>query len=249
MGTLEPLLPPQRSVVVGPSNHRLIIDGMLWRYRTGSPWRALPTEFGPWETVYSRFWRWQRDGIWQRVLRTLQAAADEAGTLTGTCIVWMHHNPCPSACRWGQKGGEHALGRSRGGFGTKLHVRTDQTGKLITWTLTAGQAGERSGRALLNQGQIGRRRKPKRVAADKGYTGRPVRRVLRRRKIGAVIPRFKTERKQGVRFDREAYKARNVVERCINRLKQYRGIATRYDKLTRMFAAGITVVVMVLFWL
>jgi transposase len=102
---------------------------------------------------------------------------------------------------------------------------------------------------LLDQGQIGRRRRPRRIAGDKGYTGRPVRTLLRRRGIGAVIPRFSSERKQGVRFDREAYRARNVVERTINRLKQYRGIATRYDKLTRMFAAGITVVVLVLFWL
>jgi len=129
-------------------------------------------------------------------------------------------------------------------------VRTDQTGKLITWTVTAGQAGERSQvQALLDQGQIGRRRRPKRIAADKGYTGRPVRQLLRRRKIGAVIPRFSTERKQGVRFDRPAYRARNVVERSINRLKQYRGIATRYDKLARIFNAGLTLVVIVQFWL
>lgn len=116
--------------------------------------------------------------------------------------------------------------------------------------MTAGQGDERSQVApLLDHGQIGRRRKPRRIAGDKGYTGRPVRRLLRRRHIGAVIPRFSTERRQGVRFDREAYKARNVIERTINRLKQYRGIATRYDKLARMFDAGITVVAMVLFWL
>jgi transposase len=87
------------------------------------------------------------------------------------------------------------------------------------------------------------------VTADKGYTGRPVRDLLRRRKIGAVIPRFSTERRRGVRFDQDAYHARNVVERSINRLKQYRGIATRYDKLARMFDAGITLVAIVQFWL
>lgn len=64
-----------------------------------------------------------------------------------------------------------------------------------------------------------------------------------------MIPRFATERRRGVRFDRVAYRARNVVERTINRLKQYRGIATRYDKLTRRFAAGLTIVACVLFWL
>ena len=103
--------------------------------------------------------------------------------------------------------------------------------------------------ALLDQGQIGRRRRPRRIVADKGYTGRPVRQLLHRRKIAAVIPRFSTERTRGVRFDRAAYRHRNVVERSINRLKQYRGIATRYDKLARIFNAGITLVAIVQFWL
>ena len=103
--------------------------------------------------------------------------------------------------------------------------------------------------SLLDQGRIGRRRTPRRVAGDKGYTGRPVRRLLRPRHIGAVIPRFSSERTQGVRFDRAAYRTRNVVERIINRLKQYRGIATRYDKLACPFNAGITLVAIVLFWL
>lgn len=116
--------------------------------------------------------------------------------------------------------------------------------------LDPGTGGERAQvEPLLAQGQIGRRRKPRRIVGDKGYTGRPVRRLLRRRHIGAVIPRFATERRQGVRFDRTAYRQRNVVERTINRLKQYRGIATRYDKLTRMFNAGLTIVTIALFWL
>ena len=77
---LEPLLPPQRSGRGRPNqDHRLVIDGILWRYRTGAPWRALPAVFGPWETVYSRFRRWQEAGIWAQVLMALQEAADERG--------------------------------------------------------------------------------------------------------------------------------------------------------------------------
>lgn len=116
--------------------------------------------------------------------------------------------------------------------------------------MTAGQHDERSQvQPLLDGGQIGRKRTPKRIAADKGYTGRPVRRLLRRRGIGAVIPRFRSERKQGVRFDRQAYKARNVVERTISKLKHFRGIATRYDKHQSTFHSLITLAAIVLFWL
>jgi len=101
--------------------------------------------------------------------------------------------------------------------------------------------------ALLDQAQISRRPKPKPIAADKGDTGRPVRQLLRRRGIGAVIPRLKTERKQGVRFDRESYKAFNVVERSINKLKHFRGIATRYDKRSETFHSLNTLAAIVLF--
>lgn len=107
--------------------------------------------------------------------------------------------------------------------------------------------------ALLERGAVRRstgrtRIRPARVVGDKGYTGRPVRRYLRRRGIGAVIPRLRTEPRRGVRFDRAAYRERNRVERAINRLKHYRAIATRYEKLESTYHALITIAV-ILFWL
>ena len=71
---------------------------------------------------------------------------------------------------------------------------------------------------------------------------------LRRRGIGAVIPRRQTESRRGVRFDRVAYRERNRVERLINRLKHYRAIATRYDKLAAAYHATITIAA-ILLWL
>lgn len=77
---LEPLLPaPCRGPGRPRHDARLVVDGILWRYRTGAPWRALPEVFGPWQTVYARFRRWQRDGTWARVLAHLQQAADARG--------------------------------------------------------------------------------------------------------------------------------------------------------------------------
>ena len=90
--------------------------------------------------------------------------------------------------------------------------------------------------------------RPDQVVGDTGYTGRPVRTYLRRRGIGAVIPRRRTEARRGVRFDRAAYRDRNRIERTINRLKQHRAIATRYDKLAVSYHALLTIAC-ILHWL
>jgi transposase len=132
-------------------------------------------------------------------------------------------------------GGE-ALGRSRGGFSTKIPVRAEGCGKPVTFHLTGGERHDSVGLPdLLDTGAVRRKRggrarlRPRRVAGDKAYAGQPAREQLRQRRIGAVIPTQKGQRRRPG-FDREAYRARNRIERLINRLKQFRRIATRYEK-------------------
>ncbi len=77
-----PHLPPQRPATGKPNrDHRIVVEAICWRLRTGAPWRDLPERYGPWQTAYSRFRRWQRAGVWERVLAALQAEADAAGEL------------------------------------------------------------------------------------------------------------------------------------------------------------------------
>jgi transposase len=79
---LRPLLPPQKPHTGRPANdHRTVINGILWILRTGSPWRALPERYGSWKTVSSRFYRWQRAGVGDRILAELQRQADAEGRL------------------------------------------------------------------------------------------------------------------------------------------------------------------------
>ncbi len=115
--------------------------------------------------------------------------------------------------------------------------------------MTPGQRNEATQvPVLLEQGRIGRRTRPDRVAGDKGYTGRPIRGYLRRRGSGAVIPRQTSEPRRGVRFDRQAYRERNRIERLINRLTGFRAIATRYDKLAVRSHAMVTIAA-ILLWI
>lgn len=74
---LAPVLPPEKPRVGRPNlEHRMVVNGIRWRLKTGAPWRDIPERYGTWQTVYSRFRRWQQAGVWDRVLAVLQAEAD-----------------------------------------------------------------------------------------------------------------------------------------------------------------------------
>ena len=82
---LRPLLPPQKPRTGRPAkDHRTVLDGILWVLRRGSPWRSLPERYGSWKTISSRFYRWQRAGLWDRILSALQRQADADGRLDWT---------------------------------------------------------------------------------------------------------------------------------------------------------------------
>ena len=255
---LRPLLPPQKPTTGRPSkDHRLVVNAILWIDRTGAPWRDLPERYGPWKTAYSRFRRWRRDGVWDRVLAALQAEADAAGGVDwgihfvdGTTVRAHQH----AAGAAGSDAETEALGRSRGGFSTKLHLKAEGTGKPMAVAITPGQRHESAAfGGLLRRGAVkrpGRGRpkvRPRRVAGDKGYSSRAIRAGLRRRGIRVTIPRRRDERRRG-RFDREVYRQRNRIERLINRLKQFRRVATRYEKRGAAYRAMV-VIACILIWL
>jgi transposase len=139
-----------------------------------------------------------------------------------------------------------ALGYSKGGFSTKIHLRCDGNGLPMTFLLTAGQRHEAVVfEQLMEQGRVkgsgsGRPRlRPRRVVGDKGYSSSSIRAYLRRRGIRYSIPR-KDNEKHGGKFDKSLYRQRNQVERCFNRLKQFRRIATRYEKKAQNYLAMLT---------
>ena len=146
---------------------------------------------------------------------------------------------------------DHALGRSRGGFGTKLHLLTCGRGVVLAATLTPGQASESQQLdALLGKVRVGRRRRGEAVVCDKGYDVPRCREAVRRRGMRCVIPRRglaagKRRRKRGrpPAFDRELYRRRNVVERRVRGLKRYRRLSERREKLATNFIAFVQLAV------
>ena len=135
-----------------------------------------------------------------------------------------------------------------------MHLRAEGGGKPLTFLVTAGERHEQSVfEPLMEQGAVKRagrgrpRLRPKRVVGDKGYSSRAVRRYLARRGIQPVIARRANEPQQRD-FDRERYRERNRVERLINRLKQFRRVATRYEKLADQYLGMVTLAA-ILLWI
>jgi transposase len=208
---IEPLLPAGRRPGRPPTwTRRQLIDGIRWRIRAGVPWRDVPDCYGSWSAGYAMFRRWQRAGIWTRILAALQQVADADGR-----IVWdvsidsttaRAHQHAAGARKNGDlqdepPGGmvveptDHALRRSRGGLTTKVHLGCEQGQKPLSIVVTAGHRGDSpqfvsviDGIRVPRSGTGRPRTRPDRVLADKAYTSRANRRYLRRRGIRATIP-------------------------------------------------------------
>jgi transposase len=157
---------------------------------------------------------------------------------------------------------DEVLGRSRGGLTTKLHLTCDGRRRPLSVVLTAGDRPESTqlGAALdaIRVPRPGRgrpRKRPDRLIADKGYSYPRCRQLLRRQGIPHMIPERRDQRqRRGQRpgrppaFDAAAYRRRNVVERCVNRLKQWRAVATRFEKRALNYRA-LVVIAALLIWL
>ena len=116
-------------------DNRLFVDAVLWIARAGAPWRDLPEEFGNWNSVFQRFRRWAKKGVWQRVFNALVENPDFEYLIIDSTIVRAHQHAAGA-----KRGSEdEAIGRSRGGLSTKISAGVDALGNPVRFILTAGQ--------------------------------------------------------------------------------------------------------------
>jgi transposase len=241
-------------------DHHRIINAILWRLHTGAPWRDIPEAYGSWETIYGRFRRWRRDGTWVKILTHLLDELDLRGRLGRD--LWLVDATVVRASRAAagakehpaevprlagpkraqlQEPAEHALGRSRGGFGTKVHLLVTDRGIILGIYVTPGQQHESTVfKPLLRRVLLRRRRGlpywPAKLAGDKGYSYPHIRAWAKRHKIGAVIPTRKDQPRQAS-FDKASYRKRNRIERVVGHYKECRALGTRYEKLAVDYVA------------
>ncbi|MEU9106068.1 IS5 family transposase [Streptomyces xanthophaeus] len=197
--------------------HRRVINGILFRQRTGLPWRDLPPQFGKWKTVHDRHRRWSADGTWEKILRAVQADADAEGR-----IDWSMVSVDSTSCRAHQHAAgaltraprvpgrrrrparhrsDEGLGRSRGGLNCKIHLASEGGRRPLAFVITPGQWGDAPQFIpVLEQVKVPRpgggrpRTRPDHVGGDKAYSSRRNRLYLRRRQIKHTIPEPRDQR-------------------------------------------------------
>lgn len=225
---IEPLL-PRRGKGKRRVDDRRVVNGIFYVLRTGAPWRDLPERYGPYTTVYNRFNRWAKRGIWLKVFEELSRRSPPL-----LAFDRQLHRPRPPARRRRKKGGEdHAIGRSRGGLSTKIHAVVDQDGLPVKLMITPGQASDKTvAPHLLDTLPAGT------VVADRGYDSKAlVERVRDRGGIAHIPTQSRVRVQRSVPAD--LYRQRNLVERFFCNLKQFRRIATRFEKHAVTFMAAI----------
>jgi transposase len=251
--SIRVFLPAERSGSVGRPwvSHRKVIDGILWVLCSGGRWKDVPAEFGNHKTIYNRFYRWTQEGMWKRIVNRLLHRLDALGKVdrslwcVDSSVIRAHR--VASGARRGKLSNEenarkNALGRSKGGYSTKIHIATDAKGLPLGVTATPGQCGETPELENLFSSvplkMHHKWKRPKAIAGDKAYSAKSTRNDLNIKGIKAVIPKRENE-KRNKRFAKKLYKKRNIVERVIGWLKESRRIATRYDKKIDCYLAMI----------
>jgi len=237
MARLEPFFPKSHGKPC--VDDRRVLSGIIFTNRNGLRWRDAPREYGPHKTLYNRRKRWSEKGIFAQMMVGLAVDHGEEKT------VMLSEGSSHSVQYGRQKGGRGRLiGRTKGGLNTKLHAICDSLGRPLSFFVTAGQVSDYIGAAAL----LGSLPKVDWLLADRGYDADWFRNALKDKGIRACIPGRK-QRKKTVKFDRRRYKRRNRIEIMFGRLKDWRRVATRYDRCPEVFLSAIMLAAIVIYWL
>jgi len=209
--------------------------------RTGAPWRDLPEGFGPWQSVYAAFRRWSASGLWLSLWTGLRERhRDDEYLFIDSTSARVHQHGA------GPVGGQlaHAMARSKASLSSKIHLASDALGYPLGFIITAANVNDYDQCKPL----LAKHLKPNCFAImDKGYDSDSNRAYVNQLGGIAVIATNASRSKKPA-FDQHLYRERHRIENLFARLKSFRRISTRYDKLLCTFSAMVSLACL-LVWL
>jgi transposase len=207
---------------------RDMVEGMLYRMRVGCPWRDLPEEFGCWNTIFQKFNRWSAKNKLMMIFKMLIHEPDLEWEFLDGSIVKAHQHSAGAASNEKQ-----AIGKSVAGNTSKIHMAVDGFGLPIAFEITGGEVHDcKIAPELIDKLPVSNY-----VIADKGYDSEELRENIRNKLSIPIIPRKSNSTIGNSDLDWHLYKHRHLIENIFARLKHFRAIATRYDKLKRNFSS------------
>jgi transposase len=226
------LLPVQRGNVT--IENRVLLNALIYRRENGCTWRTLPERFGDWHAVYVRLDRRPQNGAPERAYAALTAEGPAGGQVYPLDSTAVKARP---DARGGKKTVRRAVGKARGGWNTKIHAPAAGERRVRAFSLSAGNAaGAWAGRLLPET--VGPPERAVPLLTDRAYEDDRTRLTARQLRFNPVVPP-KRNRVRPRDYGTELYKRRNEAERLFRRLKGFRCVFTRYEKLYRMFAAFV----------
>jgi transposase len=209
------------------------IEAIIWMSRTGAQWRELPERYGRWNSVFCRFNEWSKKNIWQQLHEYCIQDPDLEYVMIDATII--RANACAAGYKKGQQKQE-GLGRSVGGFSSKIHAKVDALGNPLQFIITAGQVNDVTEAKALLEDLNGSH-----TLADKAYDSDNVREIITAKDGVPVIPP-KSNRKVLIEYDKELYEERHLIECFFSKIKYFRRIFSRFDKSKRNFFSFLSLV-------
>ncbi|MEG8055019.1 IS5 family transposase [Sphingomonas aerolata] len=240
MARLQPFFP--KSHGKPRVDDRRVLSGIVFVNRNGLRWCDAPKDYGPHKTLYNRWKRWGERGVFLRMMEGLAAAQAVPKTVMIDATYLKAHRTA-SSLRVKEDLGR-LIGRTKGGMNTKLHAVSDADGRPLSFFMTAGQVSDYTGAA----GLLDDLPKAQWLLGDRGYDADWFRDALEAKGIQPCIP-GRRSRNEPVRYDKRRYRRRSRIEIMFGRLKDWRRVATRYDRCPTVFFSAVALAATVIFWL